>query len=157
MNKRRSLIDTGDLEAVANMGVAPAELHEGGIEIDDIEIVPAYQAINAAQEAVFMNDKVVVEIEADDDPDAPEFLYTAHQGVTQYIKRGEPQTIKRKYLYSLIAAKRVKVACAFGRTNEGNEFNRVTPSAQTTHRVRLMRDDNPLGGMKWFQKMMASA
>jgi hypothetical protein len=57
------------------------------------------------------------------------FVYLGHNGVSQYVKRGEPQTIKRKFLYSALAAKTVKFACAFGKDNSGNEFNRLNPRA----------------------------
>ncbi|MBT9174196.1 MAG: hypothetical protein DDT21_02607 [Syntrophomonadaceae bacterium] len=102
-----------------------------------------------------MEEKVMVEIEADDDPNAPVFVYSGHQGVSQYIKRGTPQAIKRKYLYALLSAKRIKFACAFGKDGSGNEFNRLNPSGQTAYRVRLIQDNNPQGGMKWFQSVAA--
>lgn len=157
VGKRRSLIGTDDVEVGFDLGRAPEELREAGVEIDDIEVVPAKQMVNVANEAKFMEEKVVVEIEADDDPHAPEFIFSGHNGVSQYIKRGGPQAIKRKYLYSLLAAKRVKFACAFGKDQNGNEFNRMNPSGQTAYRVRLVRDDNPQGGMKWFQSVATAA
>lgn len=155
--KRRSIIGTDDVETGFNMGRAPDELRDAGVEIDDIEVVPAKNMVSAAQEAKFMEEKVVVEIEADDDPNSPEFVFSGHNGVSQYIKRGGPQAIKRKYLYSLLAAKRVKFACAFGKDNNGNEFNRMNPSGQTAYRVRLVRDDNQQGGMQWFQSVATAA
>ena len=152
--KENAIIESDSLEHGFNLGSTrpPDELREAGIDVDDIEIVTEVKARDKIAEARFMEEKVVIEIEADDDPNAPEFIYTGHQGVTQYIMRGKPQAIKRKYLYSLLAAKTVKMAAAFGKDGNGNEFNRLTPSGRMTHRVRLIRDDNPLGGMQWFMK-----
>ena len=158
--KRRSVISSDDVQmgvSAGNLGMAPDELREAGVDIDDIDIISAQVAKTKIQEAAFMEEKVVVMIEADDDPNAPEFVYSGHQGVSQYIKRGVEQVIKRKYLYSLLAAKRIKLACAFGKDNSGNEFNRLNPSGQTAHRVRLIRDDNPNAGMKWFTTVMTAS
>lgn len=155
--KPKSIINSSDVQAGVNLGRAPEELREAGVEIDDIQIVSEQAMRSKAAEASFMEEKVVVEIEADDDPNAPEFVYSGHQGVSQYIKRGIPQTVKRKYLYALLAAKRVKFACAFGKDGNGNEFNRMNGSGQTSHRIRLISDNNPEGGMKWFQAVAATA
>jgi len=152
-----SIISTNDIQAGFDIGRAPEELRDAGVELDDIAVIPAHQMASKAAEAKFMEDKVLVEIESDDDPNAAEFVPAGHNGVMQYIKRGVPQLIKRKYLYSLLAAKRVKFACAFGKDGQGNEFNRLNPSAQTSHRIRLIQDNNPLGGSRWLQSVVSAA
>ncbi len=155
--RRRAIIESDDVQNGINIGRAPDELRDAEIELEDIDIIPAHQMVSAAAEAKFMEELVTVEIEADDDPNSPVFISAGHNGITQYIKRGCEQVIKRKYLYSLLAAKRVKFACAFGKDGNGNEFNRMSGSGQSSHRVRLVDDQNPRGGMKWFQSVAASA
>lgn len=150
----KSIIGTDDVQAVQQ---AAPELRDGGITLDDIDVIPEKDLVNAAAEARFMEDRITVEVEADDDPNSPVFVYFGHNGVTQYIKRGEPQVVKRKFLYSAIAAKTVKFACAFGKDGSGNEFNRMSANTKTTHRIRLIEDRNPQGGMKWFQKVAQEA
>jgi len=118
---------------------------------EDIELI-ASSSMSKAQVEKFMNEKVVIEIEASNEPSAEVFVHSGNNGRAQYIKRGEPQSIKRKYLYSLLAAQKVGFGCAFGRDANGNEYNRLSASSSTTHRVRLIRDDNPQGGMKWIQQ-----
>lgn len=157
MGRPKSIIATDDVEVGFNLGRTPDELREAGIDISDVDIIPEHKFTSKLQEAKFMEEKVVIEIEGDDDPHAPVFIYSGHNGVTQYVERGKPQAIKRKYLYSMLMAKTVKFASAFGKDGSGNEFNRLSPSARTTHRVRLIRDDSPNGGMKWFQSVNASA
>lgn len=139
----RSVISTDDIEL--------RTLPEVGD--DDIDLAPARSMSKAAVEK-FMNEKVMIEIEASDDPNAEVFVHSGNNGRAQYIKRGEPQAIRRKYLYSLLAAQKVGFGCAFGRDANGNEYNRLSPSSSTTHRVRLVRDDNPAGGMKWVQQVI---
>lgn len=153
-----SIMGAGDEPEGFDLGRTPPELREAGIEADDIEVVPAKDMVSMAQMEKFMNDKVIVEVEADpEDENAPVFVYVGHNGVAQYIKRGEPQTIKRRFLYSALVSKRVKMACAFGKDGGGNEFNRLTPNAAMTHRIHLVQDNNPLGGMKWVQSVMRAA
>lgn len=152
-SKTPSLGSTDDIEAK----VLIPELREGGIDASDIEIVSGQNLNDAVAQAKFMEEKVVIEIESDDDPNAPVFVYLGNGGVTQYVERGKEQAVKRKFLYSALAAKAVKFASSFGKDNSGNEYNRLTPSARNTHRVRLVRDDNPQGGMKWVQSVMQSA
>jgi hypothetical protein len=149
---KKSLISTDD----APIGfAAPPEVREAGIEIEDIEIVAGKDLAAVLETEKFMNEKVVVHIEADsEDENAPVFVYTGHNGVTQYIKRGEEQVVKRKFLYSALMSKRVKYASAFGKNGDGSEFNRLTPNPSTTYRVTLVRDDNPQGGPRWVQSVM---
>jgi hypothetical protein len=149
---KKSLISTEDVQVGYQ---APPELREGGIEVDDIEIVAAKDMAATVETERFMNEKVVVQIEPNaEDENAPIFVYTGHNGTTQYIKVGEEQTVKRKFLYSALMAKRVRYASAFGKKGDGGEFNRLTPSPSTTHRIHLVRDDNPQGGPRWVQSVL---
>ena len=153
-----TIMGAGDGPEGYDLGRTPPELREAGIDASDIEIVAAKDMVSQAQMEKFMNEKVIVEVEADpEDENAPVFVYVGHNGVSQYIKRGEAQTIKRKFLYAALVAKRVKMACAFGKDGGGNEFNRLTPNAAMTHRIHLVQDNNPQGGMRWVQSVMRSA
>lgn len=157
MPRIKTIAGYGDVEEGFDLGSqAPPELREGGFDISDVQPVSEKDFQSAVAVEKFMNELVQVEIEADDDEHAPVFVYTGHSGVVQYIKRGEVQTVKRKFLYSLLAAKRVKMSCAFGIVS-GNEFNRLTPNSAMTHRARLVRDNNPQGGASWVQKVMREA
>lgn len=153
---KQAIIGTNDLDNSVILGQAPDELRDAGVDLSDIQIVSADKMRDKASEAKFMEEKVEIEIEAGDGPNDPVFVHSGHQGVSQYIKRGVVQTVKRKYLYSLLAANSVKFACAFGKDGSGNEFNRMSGSGQRAHRVRLISDKNPEGGMKWVQEVAAS-
>ena len=97
------------------------------------------QAAKKIAEEAFMNEYVVILIEADEDPDAATFVPSGHNGISQYIQRGVPQKIKRKFLYSLLAAKKTAQASQFGKDGSGKEFNRLTGRTSTTRR--------PMSGM----------
>lgn len=105
-----------------------------------IDIVNPSRMLSKAEDAKFMNEIVEIQIEADDDPHAPLFVHSAHNGESQYIKRGEPQKVKRRFLYSLIAAKQAKLVCAFGKDQNGQEFNKLSGPKRCTHRVIVIND-----------------
>lgn len=152
-NKRSALGSTDDIEAMTPI----PEFNEAGFDAGDIQVVAEKDLRSKAEEAKFMEQKIVIEIEEDDKPNAPVFVYLGHNGIGQYVHRGRDQVVKRKFLYSALAAKQIKMACEFGRDNAGNEYNRLNPSVSTTHRVRLVRDDNPQGGMAWVRRIMQTA
>lgn len=156
---KNSIVGPDDANIGFDLGTqAPPELRDAEITADDIQVIAAKDMNSAVNMEKFMNEKVVVQIEDDpEDENAPVFVYVGHNGVTQYIHRGTEQVIKRKFLYAALVSKRVKMACAFGKDGTGNEFNRLTPSASMTHRIHLVRDDNPQGGMKWVQSVMRAS
>jgi len=121
-----------------------------------IEVIPEAKAARKAADEAFMNEYVVVMIEQDDNPDAPIFLQSGHNGVDQYIQRGIPQKIKRRFLYSLIAAKKTVRASQFGKDGSGREYNRLTGRTSTTHRISLLEDSTE-GRKKFAEWMQAPA
>ncbi len=106
----------------------------------EIEVIAADKFRAKAEDEAFMNEMVEIEIESTDDPTEPLFVHTGHQGITQYIKRGTPQTIKRKFLYSIVAAKKASLVCAFGKDANGQEFNRLSGPSSPTLRVVVLND-----------------
>ncbi|OIR02618.1 hypothetical protein GALL_153320 [mine drainage metagenome] len=148
----RPVITTDDVETQAIGATIPAFGDGAPITRDDIEIVPGNKMLSVAEQEKFMNEFVVINIQADDDPNAPEFLYSGHQGVNQWIHRGTNQRIRRKYLYSLIAGKKTQYACSFGKDNNGNEFNRLNPKSSTTYRLNVIQDTQE--GMRRFAEWM---
>lgn len=121
-------------------------------ETKRIEVIPESKAARKAAEEAFMNEYVTIMIEPDDNPDAPIFLQSGHNGVDQYIQRGVEQRIKRRFLYSLIAGKRTQQSSQFGKDGSGKEFNRLTGRTSTTHRIVLIEDS--IEGRKAFAQWM---
>ncbi len=117
-----------------------------------IETIPEAKAAAKIAEEAFMNEYVVVLIEQDDDPDAPVFLQSGHNGTDQYIQRGVPQKIRRKFLYSLIAGKKTAQASQYGKDGSGKEYNRLSGRTSTTHRIALIEDTTE--GRKAFATWM---
>jgi hypothetical protein len=149
---RAKAISTDDVQPRETGATLPA-FGPPEISRDDIEVIDGPELRNKAEEERFMNELVEIQIEADEDPNSALFVSAGHQGVMQYIKRGEPQTIKRKFLYSLIAGKATRYACSFGKDQSGNEFNRLSGRPNTTHRLHVLRDSPK--GMEMTRKWMA--
>lgn len=154
---RRTLISTDDLDARSAAAPEAPEMRHASTVAEDIDIVSERDAAYIAQQAKFMEEKVVIFIEMDDEPNAPVFIPLGHNGSMQYVQRGTEQTVKRKYLYSALAAKVVRFASNFGKRADGNAYNEMNPNVKTTYRVSLVRDDNPQGGPRWVQQVMQAA
>lgn len=157
MPRAKRIIESSELEAV-NRAMAPPELNEAGFDASDIQIVRPDRMEVKAKEEKFMNEKVEIQIEPGTEPNDPVYVHLGHNGITQMVKRGEPQIVKRKFLYSALMGKKVSMNCSFGMSKDGNEFNRLTPTVSGTYRAALLRDANAeRGGMKWVQSVMAES
>jgi hypothetical protein len=155
MPRRKSIIDTASVEAVSRASTPP-ELQDP-VEIEDIQIVPMERMAAKVAAEKFMNEKIEIEIEPGTEPNDPVYVELGHNGIAQMVKRGTVQTVKRKFLYSALMAKLVKLNVSFGKDNNGNEFNRDTRSVSTAYRARLVSDPNPAGGSRWVQAVMAES
>jgi hypothetical protein len=157
MGRRKSIIDSTDLEAV-NRAIAPPEENTVGFESGDIQVVQPDRMETKAREAKFMNEYIEIEIESGTEANDPMYVELGHNGINQFVKRGCVQRVRRKFLYSALMAKRVNMNCVFGKDGSGNEFNRLTPQVSTSYRARLVTDPNTQrGGSKWVQSVMAES
>lgn len=153
---KQSIITTDDLQAVS-LASTPPEL-QGEICVEDIQVVPIERMAAKVAAEKFMNERVEIEIEPGTEPNDPMFVELGHNGVTQMVKRGTVQVVKRKFLYSALMAKLVKLNVSFGKDASGNEFNRDTKSVSTAYRARLVSDQNHAeGGSRWVQRVMAES
>jgi hypothetical protein len=119
-------------------------------EVSGIEVIPESMFKSKAEEESFMNEKVVVHVESGDDDNEPLFVHTGHNGDTQFLMRGQDQPIKRRFLYSLMAAKVLKLVSSFGKRADGKEFNKLEGPSRNTHRFYVVEDSAK--GRKWFQQ-----
>lgn len=154
--KKGAMVGTQDVQSGQDQGASIPPIGPAEIVMDDIKVVDAHQMKDKAEHERFMNEMVTIRIEADDDPNSAIFVPCGHNGTDQYIRRGVDQTIKRKFLYSLLAAKRKQFACSFGKDGSGQEFNRLEGRARPTHSLHVVRDDNP-SGRDWFTAVMQEA
>jgi len=153
---RKSLIGSHEVEAVNRAAAAP-EFRDEEFHTDDIQVVEPNRLEAKAKEEKFMNELVEIQIEPGDKPNDPLYVQIGHNGINQMVLRGQPQTVKRRYLYSALMAKTVAFACDFRRGPNDTEINRLSPSVSGAFRAHLLRDDNPLGGTRWVKRVMSEA
>ena len=151
--KPRARISTGDFDGAKTEVDISATGPTTAVH-SRIEVIPEAKAVRKIAENAFMNEMVTIMLQPDDNPDAPVFVHSGHNGDPQYVHRGIPQRIKRRFLYSLIAGKKTSQASHFGKDGSGKEFNRLTGRTSTTHRIDLL-DDTP-EGRKAFARWMQS-
>lgn len=149
---KQSLINSSDFHQ------APPELRVDGAGPMDMDVIKPEDFHNAMKMEKFMNEKIEIEIEADhNNENAPEFIHLGHNGIAQYVHRGHPQIVKRKYLYSALVARQVRMNCTFEKGSKNQDVNDLKPQASSTHRARLIADNNPYGGSRWVQQVMREA
>lgn len=157
MARVKKIISSDELEPI-NRAIAPPELNEAGFDASDIQVVRPDRMETKIKEEKFMNERVEIMIEPGLEANDPMYVDLRHNGITQMVKRGEPQIVKRKFLYVALMGKKVAMNCMFGKDSSGNEFNRLTPSTSGALRAALLRDNNTeRGGMKWVQSVMAES
>ena len=137
---RKNMLGPDDVDPANNqISISTSGLAE--ITRMPIEPVDPANMLDMAENEMYMNEIVEIMIEASEDPNAPLFVHSGHNGSTQFIERGKPQKIKRKYLYSMVVSKVARLVCAFGKdANTGQEYNRLTGPSLNTHRVVILND-----------------
>ncbi len=146
-------ISTRDAESGQQENISISTSGKAEATSSGIEAIDARHMKDKAEQERFMNEPVTIFVESDDDPNSPVFLSCGHNGIDQYVQRGVEQTIKRRFLYSLLAAKRKQFACSFGKDGSGQEYNRLEGRSRPTHSLQIVRDDNPRG-REWFNAVM---
>lgn len=136
-NKRKIAISSDDVTG----GKSQVDISATGplkVEHSTIEVVTGDNARKRMADEAFMNQVVTVQVESSEDPDEAVWVPTGHNGDPQYLQRGVPQQIKLRFLYSLIAAKKVALTSSFGKDGTGKEFNKLIGRTSTTHRFSVI-------------------
>jgi hypothetical protein len=135
--------------------IAPPE-EPGEFHVEDIQTIEPNRLALKAKEEKFMNELIQIEIEPGEKPNDPMYVDLYHNGIAQMVLRGQPQTVKRKFVYAGLMAKVVSFACDFRRQGD-TEINKLTPHTNTAYRMRLVGDTNPQGGPAWWQSVARQA
>ena len=103
----------------------------------------------------FMNEPVTIVVNPPQDPDDPMLVQVGVNGVNQFIPRGEPIAVKRKYVEVLARAKRTD----FKQTLDdrlGEAMNHLRSMHSLRFPFSVIRDPNPNGGA-WLTGVLAEA
>lgn len=155
---KRTVIDTNDVR------VGQDQLHEipatGSIDpadfTDQIQIVDGPALGDKAAQLAFMEEKVLVRIHPTSDKTKERIPCVAVNGQNQYIVRGRPQLIRRKFVEALARAVETAVETPFGRDANGFDTYNIAKTKSLKYPFDVVEDKNPRG-RPWLEKILQEA
>lgn len=120
---------------------------------EQLEIVENPLSPEQLADVAFYEELVEVEILPTENPHAEAVIQLQCNFVNQFLIRGVPAVIKRKYVEILARAKTENIATPEFTDARGNRSTRVTKSQGLRYPFRVLRDDNPKGP-SWLQAVM---
>lgn len=135
----------------------PAEgvIDRSAMREEGIEVVPAMAIDDYAAELAFMEEPVEVEVHESNDPNAEPIVDLYCNGIPQRIVRGQPITIKRKYVQILAGARQVSISTDT-RVQGEDVINRVSKRSALRYPFSVVRDDNRKG-RDWLRTVLQAA
>jgi hypothetical protein len=121
--------------------------------LDNFEILDREVPKAALDAAAFFEEELEVEILPTENPNAEAVIQLQCNGVNQFLVRGVPAFIKRKYVEILARAKTENVATPEFIDANGNRSTRVTKSQGLRYPFRVLQDRNPQG-RAWLENVM---
>lgn len=117
-------------------------------------IEPADKFIRTAEleMAKFMEDVLTIRIERGREKNAPAWVDVYVNGVCQWIKVGEVQKVKRKFIEVLARSQPFSVTTTHGSTNEERPQNRIERSQFAQYPFSVLNDPSPMGH-EWLQRV----
>ena len=120
-----------------------------------IDVIDKPMPKEAFEMEAFMNEPVTIIVNPSQDPDDPKLVQVGVNGVNQFMPRGEPITVKRKYVEVLARAKRTDFQQTLDeRLGEAMNFMRAMHSLR--YPFSVIEDRNPKGGA-WLMAVLAEA
>lgn len=120
-----------------------------------IDVVDKPMPKDALDLEAFMNEPVTIIVNPATDPDEPRLVQVGVNGVNQFLARGEPITVKRKYVEVLARAKRTNFTQTLDeRLGEG--MNHLKAMHLLRFPFSVIEDRNSNGG-PWLRGVLAEA
>lgn len=120
-----------------------------------IDVVDKPMPKDALDLEAFMNEPVTIIVNPATDPDEPRLVQVGVNGVNQFLARGEPITVKRKYVEVLARAKRTNFTQTLDeRLGEG--MNHLKAMHLLRFPFSVIEDRNTNGG-PWLRGVLAEA
>lgn len=144
---RKPLVDTTN-EYLGNANpVTIGEIGRG--DVDEIEVV---KDVTKAEKLAFMEEPVTIVVMSSGDQNEVDLVQVAVNGVTQFIKRDQPITVKRKYVERLARCKKTD----FNQTLD-DRMGEAMNTLQRRHSLRfpfsVIQDANPKGA-GWLKQIL---
>ena len=120
-----------------------------------IDVVDKPMPQEAFAMEAFMNEPVTILVNPSQNPEDPKLVQVGVNGIIQFIPRGEPFTVKRKYVEVLARAKRTD----FHQTLDerlGERMNHLQAMHSLRYPFSVIEDRNRHGGA-WLIAVLAEA
>ena len=121
-----------------------------GIDVVDKPMPKEAFAVEA-----FMNEPVTILVNPSQDPDEPQLVQVGVNGVNQFMPRGVPIAVKRKYVEVLARAKRTDFAQKLDE-RLGEAMNHLRAMHSLRYPFSVISDPSPNGGA-WLTGVLAEA
>ncbi len=144
-----------ELEAASEYLGAEKTREIGEIGQHEIEVVDRVAPADAMALEAFMNEPVTIMVHESTEEDEPDLVLVGVNGVTQYLKRGDAQTVKRKYVEVLARAKLTDYKQNLD-PQLGELMNRLKQRHALKYPFSVIEDRNPKGGA-WLKSILAEA
>lgn len=153
-----SKIDTTELDVGQKTHIdIPGEgvLDRSALHEEGVHVVPAAAIDGYASELAFMEEPVEIEVHESNDPNAETVVDLYCNGIPQRIIRGQPITVKRKYVQILAGARQVSMSTET-RVHGEEVINRVSKRSALRYPFSVTRDDNRRG-RDWLRQQLQAA
>lgn len=122
----------------------------------DVVVVGADGLDNGyAAQLAFMEERMEVMVHESTDSNAEPIVHVACNGINQFFPRGEPVTVKRKFVEVLARAKQTSISTQTVNTDR-DVINRINKHTALRYPFSVIRDENPKGAA-WLKSVLASA
>ena len=123
---------------------------------DNFQVVDAPALGGKAAILAFMEEEVVVRLATTADKSQEPIPRFSVNGINQYIQRGKPQAIKRKFLQEIARSKHESINTPFARDGNGFDTYNLSKQHSLKYPFELIEDKNPRG-RPWLEKILAEA
>lgn len=148
----RKTIDAGAeyLGSEEARSIGEVDVHSG------FDVVDKPLPKDAFELEAFMNDMVTIVVNPPNDPDEPMLVQVGVNGVNQFIPRGVPIDVKRKYVEVLARAKRTDFKQNLDERLGEQAFNLVHPMHSLRYPFSVISDPFRNGGA-WLTAILREA
>jgi hypothetical protein len=105
-------------------------------------------------ELAFMEEKVTIRLERTSEKNAPAFIDVGVNGRTEWLEKGKPITIARKYVDVLARCKSDFIETIAPNAESGEIVNRLARNTTAKHPFTVIQDPNPRG-YDWLTGVLA--
>ena len=126
----------------------------GEIGRGDVDEIERVVSMDAADMEAFMNEPVTIVVMSSGAENETNMVQVGVNGVTQFIRRDEPITVKRKYVERLARCKPTDFNQALDDSRGEVSFNILTRRHALKYPFTVIEDKNPRGS-GWLRNILA--